>query len=420
MLDLTALQNLVEQQVRKEVADTIQKTITDEWLKTVEDNAIKFIQDRIVAKFANSEALPELVTAVKTSVKDLFSSGQLPGLGQYVDYDLIKQNVNDSTQELVKQAINELVLDQVWLDKIEMVINQNVIAKVSGSMANIELLPIVRKCVEEAINTLKIEVFKGLESHADAVELTLLDQHVVVENSFTAKDASIINLLTVNDLSVLGTINTDNKSWDSLADTISEKTFDKLNDQWKSALIEQVRESISAKGINFNNVKIDGQLLVNDGTLSASIVDSNLKSVGALKKLTVVGETTLSDTVVVGKHRVGINTAEPEMALSLWDEEVTISAGKFKQGIGFLGTTRKQGLAIGVNKVPAIEISDAGLTTVKQLQVGHFKITHGTEVPNYSGTKGDIVFNSNPGVDNPVFAWQCLGGFKWKIIKAVE
>ena len=82
MLDTAALQQLIEQQVKQEVANRVSTALNEAWLKTVEDNAIKFIQDRIVAKFANSSALPELVDAVKTSVKDLFSSGQLPGLGQ--------------------------------------------------------------------------------------------------------------------------------------------------------------------------------------------------------------------------------------------------------------------------------------------------------------------------------------------------
>jgi hypothetical protein len=108
------------------------------------------------------------------------------------------------------------------------------------------------------------------------------------------------------------------------------------------------------------------------------------------------------------------------MALSVWDEEVSVSAGKYKQQTAYVGTTRKQGLVIGIDRNPAIEIDTSGLTTIKQLQLGFFKISHGKEVPNYSGTLGDIVFNSTPGIDNPVFAWQCLGGFRWKVIKAVQ
>lgn len=420
MLDNKALQQLVEQQVKTEVSDKIQQTMTEEWLKTVEADAIKFIQDRIVAKFANSEVMPELIDAVKTSVNDLFHSGKIPGLSQYIDYGFITRAVNDTTQDLIKQTIAELTLDPVWLEKIQQVVDQHATQRVLASLSNTDIRPIIKQNIEETVANLNTSVFKGIQSNSETVELTVLDDHVVVENNFTAKDISAVNSLTVKDLVVKGSINTDNRAWQELANTVGTKAFEKLDAKWKDTLVEQVKESITNQGIDFKNVKVDGELLVSNGKLSQNITESNLRSIGTLSTLTVTGETTLNETVSVTKKRVGINTQEPDMALSVWDEEVTISAGKFKNQTGFIGTTRKQALAIGVNKIPAIEINDAGLTAIKQLQVGIHKISHGNEVPNYSGTKGDIVFNANPTIENPVFAWQCLGGFKWKLIKAVE
>ena len=35
------------------------------------------------------------------------------------------------------------------------------------------------------------------------------------------------------------------------------------------------------------------------------------------------------------------------------------------------------------------------------------------------GTKGDIVFNANPGPDR-VFAWICTGSYNWQVIKGAE
>jgi len=420
MLDSVALQKLVEQQVKKDVADKIQQTMSEAWLEAVEKNAIKFIQDRIVAKFANSEAMPELIDAVKTSVKDLFQSGHIPGLAQYVDYDFITDSVNNSTQDLIKQAIAELMLDPVWLEKIETSIKQQTTQRVLASLSDTDIRPIIKQSVDEAVTSLKTTIFKGIQTNSAEVELTVLDEHVVVEHNFTATDISAVNSLTVKDLVVKGSINTDNFAWQALANTVGTKAFEKLDAKWKETLVEQVKKSITDQGIDFDNIKVNNEPLIKDGKLSSGITESSLNSVGTLQKLTVTGEATLGETMSVAKRRVGINTAEPDMALSVWDEEVTISAGKFKSQTGFIGTTRKQGLAIGVNKVPAIEIDDAGLTAVKKIQVGLHKISHGNEVPNYSGTKGDIVFNANPTIDNPVFAWQCLGGFKWKIIKAVE
>lgn len=420
MLDNAALQQLVEQQVKQEVSDRVQTALNEQWLKTVEDNAIKFIQDRIVAKFANSSALPELVDAVKKSVKDLFKSGQIPGLGQYVDYDDIKKSVNDSTQELVIAAINNLTIDPVWMEKIETIVNQNVARKITADLSKVDLGPIIKEHIDGTVRSLNTTVFKSIQSLSNNVELTLLDQHVVVEKQFTANTIEAVDSLVVKNLVVKGSVNTDNQSWVNLTTDISNKTIDKLNKEWQEMLIEQVADHISKHGINFSNIKVEGDMLVKDGKLSSGILESNLQAVGTLKKLKVVGESLLGETMSVNKKRVGINTGDPDMALSLWDEEIAISMGKYKDKIGFVGTTRKQALAIGVNKTPAIEIDDAGLTAIKKLQVGIHKISHGNEVPNYSGTKGDIVFNANPTIENPVFAWQCLGGFRWKIIKAVE
>lgn len=420
MLDNTALEKLIEQQAQKEIVDKIQQTLTEDWFAAVEEHSIKFIQDRIIAKFSNSSAMPELLEAVKTSVRELFANGQLPGIDKYVDYESIKQTINNSTQDLIKDAVDELSVDPIWLGKIEQLISQQTVQRVLASLSTVDIRPIIKQSVGDTVASLKTELFKGIETHSKTVELTVLDQHVVVENAFTAKDITAVNSLTVQDLVVKGSINTDNQSWVALTNDISEKTFNKLNDTWQEALSKQVAEHISKQGIDFDNVKVDGVALVKDGALASSIQSSKLTSVGTLQSLTVAGDTNLNETVTVNRNRLGINTQEPDMALSLWDEEVAISAGKFKNQTGFIGTTRKQGLAIGVNKNAAIEINDTGLTTIKQVQIGLHKISHGNEVPNYSGIKGDVVFNADPTVDNPVFAWQCLGGFRWKVIRAVQ
>ena len=72
-----------------------------------------------------------------------------------------------------------------------------------------------------------------------------------------------------------------------------------------------------------------------------------------------------------------------------------------------------------MNRLPQIEIDPAGLTRIKKLQVGLHKISHDVQVPGWSGTRGDIVFNSNPGPDR-VFAWVCLGAHKWQTLKSAE
>lgn len=420
MLDTLALQQLVEQQVRKEVTDKVSAALNEQRIKTIEENAIKFIQDRIVAKFANSEAMPELIEAVKSSVKDLFQRGQVPGLGQYVDYDFIKQSVNNSTQDLVQIAIKELSVDTKWLEKIETQVNQQMVQRVVATLGSTDIRSMVNDRVSAIAESVINKLIPGIQDQSEQVELTLLDKNVVVENTLTAKDISVVDSVTVKNLVVKGSINTDNQSWQDLSKSISQSTLDLLSEEWKQTLVKQVTEHIKLQGIEFDSVTIDGQKIIVGNTLSNQVTESNLQKLGSLRTLTVAGEASLAETLNVTRHRVGVNTEAPEMALSVWDEEVSVLMGKYKQNIAYFGTSRKQSLAIGVNKTPAMVINENGLTAIKQLRVGLHLVSHGDEVPNYSGTKGDIVFNANPTIDNPVFAWQCLGGFKWKIIKAVQ
>ena len=188
MLDTTALQQLVEQQVKQEVSARISQALNEDWLKSVEKNAIEFIQNRIVMEFANSGALPELLAAVKTSVQELFASGQIPGLGQYVDYDLIKATVDESTRLLIEKAIDELTIDPVWLTKVETSVSQEASQRALAKLSSTDIRPIVHEYVKEVINAVNTDIFKGIQSQSKNVELTVLDNHVVVENQLTAKD----------------------------------------------------------------------------------------------------------------------------------------------------------------------------------------------------------------------------------------
>jgi len=419
MLD-SKVHQLVEQQIQQEVTDRIGQALNDQWLKRIENNAVKFIQDRILAKFNNSESMPELIDAVKIAVAKLFHSGQMPGLGHYVDYDYIKQSVDASTQALIDTAIQELSVDPEWLEKIEQQINTDMTQRVLSKLASADVQTLINRRVDEITELVIKKLIPGIQDQSARVELTILDKNVVVENTLTAKSVEAVDQLTVKNLVVRGTVNTDNASWQTLATSISQKTLDQLSEQWKEKLVEQVAEQISKQGIEFDSVKVNGDYIVTGNQLNSGITESNLRKVGTLDSLTVIGETSLNETVSVVKNRLGVNTPEPEMALSVWDEEVSLVAGKYKQNSAYFGTARKQALTIGVNKKPAVEINEDGLTAIGQLQVGVHRISHANEVPNYSGTKGDMVFNANPTMTSNVLGWQCLGGFKWKTIRSIE
>jgi hypothetical protein len=426
MLDPKAVTKLVEDQIARSVNDQVLEVFaTDDWLKPIEAKIVDYTQQRILGKFANSSALPEIVEAVKNSVAELFAAGQIPGIDQYIDSATVQQTIDQAVQDNIVTAIKDLGRDPLWLSKIETLINQNMVQRVVAGLSTIDVGGLIRQRVDENMNDLDSKVAErlqtpGIQDHAQKVELTVLDENVVVENCLTANRIEVVGSAKIKELTVTGSINTDNRAWQTLSEDISEKTLNLLTNEWRESLIDDVEDKIRERGIDFSQIQIDGVRVVAGDTLSRKITNSNIQSLGALKELKVVGEAHINNTVSVLNKRLGVNTQEPEMALSVWDEEVSILAGKFKDRSAYIGTGRAQNLVLGVNRTPAVEIDIDGITAIKKLRVGVHRISHGTEVPNYAGTKGDVVFNANPSINDNVFAWQCLGGFKWKLIRSVE
>ena len=418
MLDTAAIEQLVKQQIKEQVTEQISVTLgSDEWLAAFEQQIIEYVQARVMAKFANAEYLPEITDTVKSSVSDLFKNGSVPGIDQYVDTATIKRTIDSAVEQLVDSSIDVLGRDPVWLAKIEQQINQAVVDRVIRQFGQIDINPLIKERVDEHMTRFQQDILKdfastGISDQADSCQLTITDDTTVVGNQLTVREA------VIQDLVVKGSVNIDNPSWELLSEGISEKTIDKLSTEWKTVLTAQVAEQIRADGIDFDSVKVNGEALVTGNTLARSITDTSIRSVGILKTLDVAGESVFNNqTLAVLNKRIGVNTVSPEMALSIWDEEVSIVVGKNKANEAYIGTNRAQGVAIGVNRQPQIEISADGLTRIRQLQIGLHRVSHATQVPGYAGTKGDIVFNSNPD-DSPVFAWVCIGSHRWKTLKS--
>ena len=340
-----------------------------------------------------------------------------------LDPNTVKQLIDQAVEQNILTAIETLGQDPVWLEKIEQQINQAVVDRVIRQFGQIDLNPVIKERVDENMHLFQQDILKnfvstGISDQATSCQLTIMDDNTVVENQLTTRDLTVANAAVIQDLVVKGSVNIDNPSWNLLAEGISEKTIDRLSAEWKTVLTAQVAEQIKTNGIDFDSVKVNGETLVNGNTLSKNITDTNIRSVGVLTTLTVAGESTFNNqTLSVLNKRIGVNTTAPEMALSVWDEEVSIVIGKNKANEAYIGTNRDQSVTIGVNRQPQIELSSGGVTRIRQLQVGLHRIAHAAQVPGYAGTKGDIVFNSNAD-DSPIFAWVCVGAHRWKTLKS--
>lgn len=341
-----------------------------------------------------------------------------------IDSDVIQKAINQAVLDGIKKTVDGLKNDPQWNNQIELLIKQAVVQRTQDTLSNIDIAHIVHDRVDRNMKNLKETLVTnfsstGIDDRATVCQLTIMDDTTVVENQLTTNDMNVVGSLVTQNLVVKGAVNTDNQSWKDLASTISNETFNKLNNEWRESLVNDVAEKIKNNGIEFDSVTVNGESLVNGNQLSSKITESNLQTTGILKEITVRGHAQFNNTLNVMNGRIGVNTEEPEMALSVWDEEVSIIAGKFKKDQAYLGTSRKSALAIGVNRQPSIEIDTDGETRIRKLRVAQWQVGHSTEVPGWSGTRGDIVFNASFGNDR-VFAWICLGGFRWQTLKSSE
>jgi hypothetical protein len=416
MLENAVVQQLIETQIKSAVDQYVQHILADtDWAQEIENRIIKYVQDRILAKFANMSTMPDLVETVKSSVATLITQGHVPGIQNYVDDAVITATVDRSVESFVTQTINQLSVDADWLAKIETLINQTYVRKLSERLHDVDITAMIGQHIDRGVDRWQDRLLadfktRGISDQATKTELTVMDGTVVVESELATTAATVEKDITVkgtailNNLSVRGTINTDNKSWQILSDHIADKTLAQLSEQWRADMMDQVLTLAKQQGIEFAQVLIEGTPLINGNALNAAITESNIQQLGTLRSLSVAGPVNLNNAVNVVGRRLGINTEQPEMALSIWDEEVGVIAGKFSKQTAFVGTSRATALNIGVNRTPAIEIDADGLTTVKNLRVGRHVYTHAATMPGYSGTRGDIVFNSDPKPTEP-FAW---------------
>ena len=341
-----------------------------------------------------------------------------------LDSKTVEQLVLQAVQNNILSVVENMSQDSVWLAKIEKIINQTVAHETIARIGSMDINTIIKQRVDENIEKFH-DVLKqnfssvGISDQATQNQMTVMDDHTVFENTLTARNLQIADSAVIQNLVLIGSVNTDNPSWQGLTADIGEKILTRINDEWRDDLVKQVAVQIKTQGIDFDSVNLNGEPLVAGNQLNSQITQTNIQRLGTLSSIRVSGEAHVNETMHVTRNRVGINTEEPEQALSVWDEEVSINLGKHKLNTAYIGTGRAQALSIGTNRIAQIEIDADGMTQIKKLRIGVHQIAHDDQVPGWSGTKGDIVFNSNFNNDR-VFAWVCLGNYKWQPLKSAE
>lgn len=108
--------------------------------------------------------------------------------------------------------------------------------------------------------------------------------------------------------------------------------------------------------------RIDNTEVVTLNSLGPTVTKSNLKELGNLKSLSVLGDATLSEFAYFnsGFGRLGLNTDEPNGALSILENDVEIVLGSPKYGCAQIGTHTTHDLALITDNTDRIIIKNNG------------------------------------------------------------
>ena len=252
----------------------------------------------------------------------------------------------------------------------------------------------------------------GIDDQSSSCQVTLLDQGAVFENTLYASKLEVKGGAVVDgDLTILGNI-TDNPAYQKLVSDASTAAQTNIGPTILDAYQDRVFDRIQQEGLNLNKIKINDESIVEGDSLTGAVRHSQLRSVGVLRDLQTDGEALLSQTLYVSNRRVGVNTMDPNTALSVWDEEIEIGIGKQSQDKARIGTVREHTLTLGTNKQDNIILTPDGVATIPKLRIGNMLFSSSDTPPSYNAPRNTVVFNENPSLGGPL-GWVSLGEARW-------
>ena len=396
----------------------------------------------------------EISSNVKAKVDDIINVSVAEKLSTFKFEDYIQS----AATEAMEKKIAEYTIDQKKLEnrivgrinevikeaetKTNLEIDEAVKNRVSGSNFNEVLTSSLSRIISDRISefvfpdnsiparSLKFDDFKisgdhvqggiissfssmGIDDRATQVALTILDEVTVVENNLITKDLTIEGAMTVNgEFVVNGQVPKDSAFFKQLVNDSSDAAINKIDSNLFENYSRIIFNQIRTEGLDLNKITLNNNEVVKDNTLGPSIVNSNLQKLGTLRELQVSGESIIAESFYVTKGRVGINTIEPSAPLSIWDDEIEITASKRQKDMGSFGTPRPQQLTLFANNKNNIILETDGSVQINDLKIGQMRFTSADRPPSYVSERNHIVWNTNPNPGGPL-GWVCLGGANW-------
>lgn len=299
----------------------------------------------------------------------------------------MSQELQNALQKYIRETVEKQLKESLQKVNVSEEVAKYVKQSIEGTITNLEFPP--QSIKHGAIDWKDFRVNASMISgdfdyinvkELSSPELDINENGVQVINNLSAPDILSTNVTTRN-------INSKNTLTENLtvSGELNAENIVGLNDKIKSVL--------------------GGDKLPTD------MIHSNLRSVGQLEDLVVKGETLLGETLYSSSSgRVGINTDEPGSTFTLWDEETNFNIGKAQKDT--IELRSKNNITIGSAVSNNLELTKDGDTKISKPVLDGKRFMSVKETPGFAGEKGDIAWNSNPNVGQPV-GWVCLGEAVW-------
>lgn len=214
------------------------------------------------------------------------------------------------------------------------------------------------------INKLALKYLEGSVIHAGSFDIV---GSASVQNDLNVKGAITVDTLTVKNLiTEAGSVAEVGQWFSDVEDDLQGKGF-----QWSSAntvtqLSYRNGRTLWTNGsfdlTKENAYKIDNVPVLSAGELGATITRSNIKELGTLKKLSVLGDVDLAEFAYFknGFGRLGLGTDQPNATLSIVESEIEIILGSSNIGVADIGTYTNHDVNIISDNTPRIVVKNNG------------------------------------------------------------
>jgi len=218
--------------------------------------------------------------------------------------------------------------------------------------------------------------------------LTIKNDIIIIDNLAVTSKFNVTGELNVSGESVIHSLNSTTIVTDTLhvKKIITDQASLAPNTEW----IANTTDDLNGKGLKWVHNSETTQLIYRSGgrlwnsnsfdipreasyriddipvltstSLGSSIFKSNLKQVGQLSALTVVGDSSISGFAFFNSvsNRLGLGTDEPSSSITIIDNNVEISIGSPVYNLASFGTRSNHDVAIITDDLPRLTVKNSG------------------------------------------------------------